>query len=83
MHEQPTVTLYTRQGCHLCDEAHRVLERARRRAQFRLDVVDVDRDEELRRRYGEEVPVIVIDGQEAFKHTLEEGAFLARLAAGS
>lgn len=83
MREEPTVRLYTRQGCRLCDEAHRVLERARRRAKFRLEVVDVDGDEEWRRRYGEEVPVIVIDGKEAFKHTLEEEAFLARLAAES
>lgn len=61
------VTLYTRQGCHLCDEAHAVLEPRRQRHGFRLDVVDVDTDPELVRQYGLEVPVVVIDGQVRFR----------------
>ena len=77
----PLVTLYTRAGCCLCDEARRVLDAAQRRAEFRLEVVDIDRDPELRRLYNDEVPVIAIGGVKAFKYrvTLEE--FLKRLAA--
>ncbi|MCS6951769.1 MAG: glutaredoxin family protein [Bryobacterales bacterium] len=83
MERRPTVTLYTRQGCHLCRQAQEVLKRARRRAEFRLQVVDVDGDEELRRRYGERVPVIAVDGEDAFQYSVDEEAFLERLAAQS
>ena len=47
-----TVTLYTRAGCHLCEEAERVLRAEQARSGFRLDAVDVDADPELARRYG-------------------------------
>jgi glutaredoxin len=77
----PKVTLYTRAGCCLCDDAKQVLAGARRRAAFDLEEVDIDRDPELRRRYNDEVPVIAINQVKAFKYrvTLEE--FLRRLAA--
>ncbi|HXG31851.1 MAG TPA: glutaredoxin family protein [Bryobacteraceae bacterium] len=79
MEREALVILYTRQGCGLCEEARHVLERARKRARFRLEVVDVDRDEQLRERYGNDVPVIAINGREAFRHRLDEQAFLAKL----
>ena len=75
------VTLYTRAGCHLCDEAKQVLERARGRAAFTLEIEDIDRDPELRRLYNEEVPVIAIDGVKAFKYRLTEAEFLRKLKA--
>jgi glutaredoxin len=56
------VTLYTRSGCHLCDDARRAIEQARRRADFDYEELDIDSDPELRRRYDWEVPVIVADG---------------------
>jgi glutaredoxin len=64
---QRRVVLYTRQGCHLCDEAHAVLERARARFGFALALVDVDGDPELARLYGLEVPVVAVDGQVRFR----------------
>ncbi|MCL6507529.1 MAG: glutaredoxin family protein [Bryobacteraceae bacterium] len=79
MEREAVVTLYTRHGCGLCEKARHVLERARQRASFRLEVVDIDRDEHLRRRYGDDVPVIAINGREAFRHRLDEEAFLAKL----
>ncbi len=75
------VTLYTRAGCHLCDEAKQVLERARRRAEFEMETLDIDRDPELLRLYNEEVPVIAIDGVKAFKYRLTEAEFLKKLKA--
>lgn len=75
------VTLYTRAGCHLCDEAKKVLDSARRRAAFELEVFDIDADSELLRLYNEEVPVIAIDGVKAFKYRLSEGEFLKTLSA--
>ena len=59
----PNVVLYTRAGCHLCDEAKEVL------AQFGLEPseVDIDRDPALRERYNESVPVVIINGRERFR----------------
>lgn len=75
------VTLYTRQGCCLCEDAKRVLEAARARAVFELEEVDIDRDAGLRARYDHEVPVIVIDGKKAFKYRVNAEEFLKKLGA--
>jgi len=64
----PVVTLYTRVGCHLCEEAERVLLAERAASPFRLELVDVDRDPELARRYGVRVPVVAVDGAELFEY---------------
>ncbi len=68
---RPDVVLYTRVGCHLCDVAKGILERAGRRIVFDLTVVDVDTDDELRARFGDEVPVVFVNGRKAFKHRLD------------
>ena len=57
------VELYTRRGCHLCDEAKQVLLDAGLEPQE----IDIDNDAELQRRYGEQIPVVVIDGKERFR----------------
>jgi glutaredoxin len=61
------VTLYTRAGCHLCDDAKKVIEEARRQVEFTYEEKDIDGDAELRQRYNEQVPVIAIDGRQAFR----------------
>lgn len=75
----PTVTLYTRRGCHLCDDAKAVIAAARAEHPFELAVVDIDGDPALRARYTDEVPVIAVDGRAAFKYRLTADALLARL----
>ena len=71
-----SVVLYTRRGCHLCDDARAVLER--HGLQPRL--VDIDADPTLRQRFNECVPVVEIDGKERFRGRLNE-VLLARLLA--
>jgi glutaredoxin len=61
------VVLYTRQGCHLCDDAHQVLEEARQRHGFGLETVDIDTAPELASRYGEQVPVVLVNGKLRFR----------------
>jgi glutaredoxin len=78
---KPRVTLYTRTGCHLCDDAKQVLLAARGRAEFDYEEVDIDSDAELARRYNDEVPVIAINGAKAFKYRLDMKEFLKKLAA--
>ncbi|MBI3693548.1 MAG: glutaredoxin family protein [Acidobacteria bacterium] len=75
----PQVILYTRKACHLCHAAKEVLLRARHRADFALQEVDIDEDPDLRARYHEEVPVITINGKKAFKYHVDEQSFLKRL----
>jgi glutaredoxin len=77
----PVVTLYTREGCHLCEEARQVLEAARHRARFSLELIDIDQDDALRKAYNEEVPVVAINGRKSFKYRVDEKEFLRRLAA--
>ena len=78
---KPLVTLYTRAGCCLCDDAKRVLAQARRRADFDYEECDIDGDPELVRLYNDEVPVIAINRVKAFKYHLDMNEFLKKLAA--
>jgi glutaredoxin len=75
------VTLYTRAGCCLCDEAKRVLAAAQARAAFEMEEIDIDRHPEWLPLYNEEVPVIAVDGRKAFKYRVSLEEFLRRLAA--
>jgi glutaredoxin len=81
MAERPRITLYTRAGCCLCDDAKRVLEAARKQARFDLEEVDIDADPQLRRLYNDEVPVIAINGRKAFKYRVTEPELLKKLEA--
>jgi glutaredoxin len=56
-----TVTLYTRPGCHLCDEAQALLRRAARGLDVTVAEVNIDEDPALRARYGERVPVLATE----------------------
>ena len=60
--------LYTRRGCHLCDDAHEILVRHGLTPQS----VDIDADPELIAKYTECVPVVVIDGRERFRGRVNE-----------
>ncbi len=73
------VTLYTRRGCHLCDEAKVAIEAARRRRTFDYEELDIDADAGLLHLYNEEVPVIAIDGRKAFKYRLTADELLKKL----
>jgi glutaredoxin len=58
------VTLYTRPGCHLCDDARAVVEAVCAELGETFTEVDIDGSEELTRRYGEEIPVTLVDGHQ-------------------
>jgi Glutaredoxin-like domain (DUF836) len=58
------LTLYTRAGCHLCEQAVADLERLRQRYPHTLEQINVAADVELTRRYGERIPVLVVGGRE-------------------
>ena len=70
------VVLYGRPDCHLCDEARAVLERAG----VAFDERDIEADDDLFRRYLERIPVVAIDGEEAFELFVDEAELRRRLA---
>ena len=73
------VTLYTREGCHLCDSAKIAMEPILKEFGARLREVDVDRDPVLQRRYTEDVPVIFIGSREAARHKIDAEDFRRKL----
>ncbi len=73
------VTLYGKPGCHLCEEAREAVARVRARRTFDLEEVDITLDPALYRRYGERIPVLSIDGEEAFELGVEAGDLDERL----
>ena len=74
------VTLYGKPGCHLCEEAERELLKAGRRDTYALEKVDITAHPELLRRYGFDIPVVLIEGVMAFKHRLDAREFERQLA---
>jgi len=74
------VLVYTRKGCHLCEIVKESIVKLARRGGFVWQEVDVDTNDELRRQFNDEVPVVFIDGRKAFKYRMDEREFLRKLA---
>jgi glutaredoxin len=73
------ITVYSKPGCHLCDRAKDVLNRCRQRVAFEIEVVDISQNPELLARYGEDIPVILLDGEEIARHFVRERKLLELL----
>ena len=73
------VTLYTRPGCYLCDEAKAAIAPILRELGAVLREVNVDEDEILKERYGWDVPVIFIGPHKAAKHRVDLAQFRRQL----
>ncbi len=78
---KPLVTVYSRSGCHLCENAEVTLSGLTEELNFDLEIKLIDASPELEKLYGHEVPVIHIDGEhhdffrvdvERFKSSLEK-----------
>ena len=65
------VILYGKPGCHLCDDARVVVNAVRDDAGFELEEVDITLDPVLANRLGERIPVLEIDGEEAFEYFVD------------
>ncbi len=57
------VTVYSRHGCHLCEDAVKTLESMREELAFEIEIIYIDGNPELEKLYGHEVPVIHINGE--------------------
>ena len=78
---KPVVTVYSRSGCHLCENAELTLTGLTEELNFELEIKLIDGSEELEKLYGHEVPVIHINGEhhdffrvdvERFRSSLEK-----------
>lgn len=78
--EQHVVTLITRAGCHLCEEAEQLLRRLSGELGFGYREVDVDGSPVLRDEYSDRVPVILLDGKEHGYWRVEEARLRKALA---
>jgi hypothetical protein len=65
------VTLYGKPGCHLCDDARDALLAVMAERAFELEEVDISLDPILFRDFGERIPVVTVDGEEAFEYRVD------------
>jgi predicted DCC family thiol-disulfide oxidoreductase YuxK len=70
------IVLYSKPGCHLCDVAKKIILACRQKRQFALRVVDVSQDALLMERYGNDIPVVTLNGREIARHLLRHDALL-------
>ncbi|HEX9879728.1 MAG TPA: glutaredoxin family protein [Candidatus Binatia bacterium] len=75
----PHLTLYTRRECGLCHEMKEIIGKVAAEVPLELEEIDVDQTPELRAAYGNEVPVLFIDRQKAFKYRITAGELKNRL----
>ena len=76
---KPHVIIYSRPGCHLCDEAKAAIKSAGIDDQFTLEEINIESDNELLRKYKYDIPVIAIDGVESFIHRVDLEEFRTRI----
>lgn len=75
----PSIELFGKAGCCLCDEARHTVQAVRQTHDFDLTEVDITVDPVLHRRYGERIPVLTIDGEEAFEFRVDAEELRSRL----
>ena len=75
----PDVVIYSKKGCCLCDDAKKIIEDVSTRYPLRLDNVDITDNEEKLKMYGNEVPVVFIEGKKLFKLGIDKKRFEERI----
>jgi glutaredoxin len=78
---KPHVIVYSRPGCHLCDEAKHAIQTAGCDDRFTLEEVNIESDSELLRKYQYDIPVVAINGVEIFRHRVDVSQFRERITA--
>ena len=78
--EAVVLTLYHRYGCHLCEEMLERLQELATVLDFRVDIVDVDADLDLKTEYNERVPVLALGDRQIAQYFLDEDVLKNHLA---
>jgi hypothetical protein len=71
------LVLYSRPGCHLCDDAREVVLGVRASAPFAFEEIDIETSDALIRDYGVRIPVVTVDGEELFEYSVDAAALRA------
>lgn len=79
MKKKTQVILYTRPGCHLCEEMKQQIAEANCDELYSLDEINIESERALLARYRDDIPVVLIESVEVFKHRLRAAAFRAYL----
>ena len=72
---KPHVIVYSRPGCHLCDDAKDAILGSSVSDHFTFEEVNIESDSELLRKYKYDIPVVTVDGVEAFRHRVNAEEF--------
>ena len=75
MKERAQVILYSKPGCHLCEEMKAEISKANCTGLYELQEINIESDAELFARYRNDIPVLSVNGVEAFKHRLASADF--------
>ncbi len=75
----PRLTLYSKPGCHLCEEMKAVVERVAARVPLAIEEIDISGDPVLLAEYGEQIPVLFINGRKTAKYRIDERELQRRL----
>ena len=73
------VILYSKPGCHLCEQMKAEMASAECAQMYELEEINIETDRSLFTRYGNDIPVLLINGVEAFRHRLDSESFRKRL----
>lgn len=68
----PVITLYYREGCHLCEQVAVSLYEKQKTFGYEIESIDIDNDAELKKRYDVDVPVVAFNGEVLFYHFFDE-----------
>jgi hypothetical protein len=74
------LTIYSRPGCHLCDEMKAIVQRVARTMPISVEEIDISTNPALEAQYGLEIPVLLVDGKKAAKYRIGEIELLKVLA---
>ena len=80
--QRPTLVLYSRPRCHLCDEAKPIVMEAARRHGVLVEERNVEDDPRWEEAYGSQIPVAFLAGRKLFKYRVNADALARRLASG-
>lgn len=79
MPEPIRIEIYSRPGCHLCDQARAVIEEFRGVYAMTIRTISVETSVDLENRYGTDIPVVFLNGEEAFRHRVDRGLLERKL----
>lgn len=71
--------LYTKPGCHLCDEMKIVVANVARQFSVEVEEVDISADPDLMQEYGEQIPVLMLEGKKIAKYRISEVDLIRRI----